>query len=137
VQVPADLRIVDSAQLTIVEAVLTGESEPVLKQSASIRCKSRPSLGDRKNQAYMSSLVAKGRGIGVVTNTGVTTEVGKISSMVFGASITRTPLQIKLAWLGKVLVCVAVVSCAVIITIGLVQVSRACQTEPQSTASMF
>lgn len=119
--VPADLHLVECAQLNIVEAVLTGESEPILKQSTPIRCKTRPSLGDRKNQAYMSSLVTKGRGFGVVTNTGVTTEVGKISSMVFSATTIRTPLQVKLAWLGKVLVAVAICACAVIVGIGLAQ----------------
>ncbi|MBE5751871.1 MAG: calcium-translocating P-type ATPase, PMCA-type [Clostridiales bacterium] len=103
--VPADGRVLESASLKIEEAALTGESVPVEKIVDAIRVndgKDVP-LGDRKNMVYMGSTVVYGRGVAVVTATGMDTEMGKIAGALAQAEEGKTPLQIKLGQLSKVL----------------------------------
>ncbi|KAI9221588.1 hypothetical protein BC828DRAFT_404786 [Blastocladiella britannica] len=118
--VPADLRIIESAQLEVIEAVLTGEPLGVLKSPDAIRHSSRRMpLGDCKGNAFMATLVAKGRGKGVVVRVGESTEVGKIAAAITSQPHAPTPIQIKLDKLGKVLVVVAFLLCALVVVIGL------------------
>ena len=104
--VPADGRILESASLKIEEAALTGESVPVDKIVEAIKlgenAKDVP-LGDRKNMVYMGSTVVYGRGVVVITATGMDTEMGKIADALAQAEEGKTPLQIKMAQLSKVL----------------------------------
>jgi Ca2+-transporting ATPase len=111
--VPADMRLIESASLRIEEAALTGESVPVEKSVAAIE---KPDLviGDRINMGFMGSVVTYGRGMGVVTGTGMNTEVGKIAGYLTKHEAEDTPLQKKLGEMGKYL-SVAVVIIAVII----------------------
>jgi Ca2+-transporting ATPase len=102
--VPADARVFESASLKIEEAALTGESVPVNKRTAVLESENNEvALGDRKNMVYMGSSVAYGRGQAVVVATGMDTEMGKIADAIAQAEEGRTPLQIKLAQLSKVL----------------------------------
>ena len=103
--VPADGRILESASLKIEEAALTGESVPVEKYIELLNLEGGGDvpLGDRKNMVYMGSTVVYGRGAAVVTATGMGTEMGKIATALDAAGNSQTPLQRKLAQLGKVL----------------------------------
>ncbi|MBP3905628.1 MAG: HAD-IC family P-type ATPase, partial [Peptostreptococcaceae bacterium] len=97
--VPADGRIVDSQSLKIVEGMLTGESEPVLKYTDEIS--EDVGLGDQRNMAFSGSMVVYGRGTVVVTGTGMNTEMGKIAGLLENAENKQTPLQNKLEDFGK------------------------------------
>ena len=103
--VPADGRILESASMKIEEAALTGESVPVDKIADVIGSKDGKEvpLGDRKNMVYMGSTVVYGRGVVVVTQTGMDTEMGKIAGALADAQEGKTPLQLKLAQLSKIL----------------------------------
>lgn len=116
--VPADLRIVESANLKSQEASLTGESVPVDKDTEVIEDE-KVSLGDRKNMLFSSSLITYGRGKGVVVETGMNTEVGKIAKIINDTEGTETPLQTKLNKLGKTLGIAALAICVVIFVIGI------------------
>ncbi|KAG0376659.1 P-type ATPase [Mortierella sp. AD032] len=112
--VPADLRLAEVSQLEIIESILTGESVAVNKDPKEIKTLTRKlPLGDCKGNAFMATVVAKGRGKGIVVRTGKLTEMGKISAAITGAPKTLTPVQRKLAGLGKLLVVAALVLCAV------------------------
>ncbi|KAG0291052.1 P-type ATPase [Linnemannia gamsii] len=112
--VPADLRLAEVSQLEIIESILTGESVAVNKDPKEIKTSTRKlPLGDCKGNAFMATVVAKGRGKGIVVRTGHSTEMGKISAAIASAPKILTPVQRKLAMLGKVLVVVALVLCAV------------------------
>src|SRR5699024_2921624 len=100
------------------EASLTGESVPVEKHTNSID-KEDVSLGDRDNMLFSSSLITYGRGKGIVVETGMNTEVGKIAGIINDTIETETPLQKKLNKLGKTLGIAALVICAIIFAIGL------------------
>lgn len=100
--VPADMRLLEINSLKIEEAALTGESVPVEKELIILEDEETP-IGDRLNMAYQNSNVTYGRGLGVVTNTGMSTEVGKIASMIAQADETETPLKRNLNRLSKVL----------------------------------
>ena len=121
--VPADGRIIQSASLKIEEAALTGESVPVSKF---IQClelgeaKDIP-LGDRSNMAYMGSTVAYGRGIAVITATGMDTEMGKIADALARAGDGETPLQIKLGQLSKVLTWLVLGVCVLVFAVQLLR----------------
>lgn len=103
--VPADCRIFESASLKVEEAALTGESVPVSKSVEALQTEKDGDvpLGDRKNMAYMGSVVVYGRGKAVVVATGMDTEMGKIADAIATAEEGQTPLQKKLAQLSKVL----------------------------------
>lgn len=116
--VPADLRIIEAVNLKSQEASLTGESVPVEKNTNIIE-KEKVGIGDRTNMLFSSSLITYGRGKGIVVETGMKTEVGKIAGMINEVEDTETPLQQKLNKLGKVLGIAAIVICIVIFFIGL------------------
>ena len=116
--VPADIRIIDAVNLKAQEASLTGESVPVEKDAATIE-NEEVSLGDRTNMLFSSSLVTYGRGKGIVVETGMNTEVGKIATIINDTVSTQTPLQIKLNKLGKTLGIAALAICVVIFIIGI------------------
>ncbi len=115
--VPADLRLVESVNLKIQEAALTGESLPVDKTIATIA--DDVPIGDRTNMAFSSCSVTYGRGMGVVIATGESTEVGKIAAMIKSVPDMRTPMQIRLDKLGKTLAVISLIVCVVIFIIGL------------------
>lgn len=116
--IPADLRITEAVNLKSQEAALTGESVPVDKISDTIEDENI-GIGDRKNLLFSSSLITYGRGKGIVVETGMKTEVGKIAEMINETEDEATPLQVKLNNLGKTLGIVALVICAVIFFVGL------------------
>ena len=118
--IPADLRIVEAVNLKSQEASLTGESVPVEKNSDKID-REDIGIGDRVNMLFSSSLVTYGRGKGIVVETGMTTEVGKIAGMINSTEKQETPLQQKLNKLGKTLGIVALAICAFIFVVGLIQ----------------
>ncbi|MBQ3920936.1 MAG: HAD-IC family P-type ATPase, partial [Firmicutes bacterium] len=121
--VPADGRLIESASLKIEEAALTGESVPVNKFIDIINlgeARDIP-LGDRKNMAYMGSTVVYGRGAMVVTATGMDTEMGKIADALSKAEEGKTPLQIKLAELSKILTKLVLAICVVIFAVGVIR----------------
>lgn len=118
--IPADLRLVESSNLKIEEASLTGESVPVEKDS-NVFFEEEVSLGDRKNMAYMSTAVTYGRGKGVVVGTGHDTEIGNIATMIQSFEDEVTPLQKQLNQLGKVLGITTIIICIAVFGIGLLQ----------------
>lgn len=118
--VPADLRIIEAINLKAEEASLTGESVPVEKQALVIE-ETEVAIGDRINMLFSSSLITYGRGKGIVVETGMNTEVGRIAGMLSETESKDTPLQSKLNNLGKTLGIVALVICVVIFAIGLIQ----------------
>ncbi len=116
--VPADLRLVVSVNLKIEEASLTGESVPVEKNAGVVLDKEIP-LGDRKNTAFMGTLITYGRGKGLVTGTGMNTQIGLIAEMIQSFEDEDTPLQKKLEHLGKVLGTACLAICAFVFIYGL------------------
>ena len=100
--VPADMRLIEAASLKIEEAALTGESFPVEKDITET-VDAEAGIGDRVNMCYQNSNVTYGRGTGVVTNTGMYTEVGKIADMLANADESQTPLKQSLEQLSKTL----------------------------------
>ncbi len=105
-RVPADGRILTSAGLDVEESSLTGESVPVTKQANTVVDPASP-VGDRVNMVYMGTLVTRGKGEVLVTETGMSTEMGKIAGLMQQSEESLTPLQRRLDQLGKVLVWVA------------------------------
>jgi len=118
--VPADMRLTQVAQLQINEAALTGESQPIDKISAPLE-QSTTSVGDRLNMVYKSTIVTRGRAEGLVTATGMQTEIGKIAALLSEEETTKTPLQKRLARFGKRLAILILCICAVIFVTGLLQ----------------
>jgi Ca2+-transporting ATPase len=118
--IPADLRLIESVNLRVDEAALTGESVSVQKNSlANVAAES--SLGDRKNTAFRGTVVTYGRGKGVVTETGMSTELGKIAELLSVVENEQTPLQKALDQLGKTLGWACLVVCAIVFVTGLIQ----------------
>ena len=124
--IPADLRIIEAINLKAQESSLTGESVPVEKNTEAIENK-ETGIGDCTNMLFSSSLITYGRGKGIVVETGMTTEVGKIAGMMNQTEKQETPLQQKLNQLGKTLGIVALIICAVIFVVGLMQGKEAIQ----------
>ena len=118
--VPADMRLVEAVNLKIDEASLTGESHPVDKTAQVVLDKDVP-IGDRVNTAYMGTLVTYGRGKGLVTATGMETEIGLIARMIQSYDEEETPLQKRLAELGATLSTLALTVCALVFVIGLLR----------------
>jgi Ca2+-transporting ATPase len=116
--IPADVRLVESINLRIEEAALTGESVAVEK-SAAARLEADIPLGDRKNTAFMGTLVTRGRGRGVVVATGMHTQMGLIAQMLQNVETEPTPLQNRLDELGKQLGTVALVICAAVFLVAV------------------
>ncbi|MCI0458985.1 MAG: HAD-IC family P-type ATPase [Gemmataceae bacterium] len=119
-RVPADGRVVQSVQLQVEEAPLTGESHAVTKTVDALPDERAP-LGDRQNMAYLGTAVTDGRGRLLVTATGMSTEVGRIGTLIEGAAGRDTPLERKLEQLGRLLIVVVLVLCAVIVLVGWVR----------------
>ena len=121
--VPADARILECASLKIEEAALTGESVPVDKKDGVLTASEGGdvALGDRKNMVFMGSTVVYGRGKAVVTATGMDTEMGKIADALAQAEEGKTPLQIKLAGLSKILTYLVIGICVVIFAVQLIR----------------
>ena len=118
--IPADLRVIEAVNLKTQESSLTGESVPVEKTTKTIE-KTDVGIGDRTNMLFSSSLITYGRGKGIVVQTGMNTEVGKIAGMLDNTEKQITPLQEKLNKLGKTLGIAALAICAFIFIIGLIQ----------------
>lgn len=116
--VPADVRIIESVNLRIQEAALTGESEPIEKETEPID-RDDVSLGDRLNMGYMGTQVSYGRGLAVVTGTGMNTELGKIANLLQEVKSDQTPLQQKLDTVGKQLAVAGVVVALLVLGIGI------------------
>lgn len=114
--VPADLRLIESVNLNIEEASLTGESLAVKKNAILLLTDDAP-LGDRKNSAFMGTTVSYGRGRGIVTSTGMNTQLGQIAEMLQNVETEETPLQKRLNELGKSLSIVALVLVAMVFVI--------------------
>ncbi len=121
--VPADARIIECASLKIEEAALTGESVPVTKDIERLAGDERGdvSLGDRRNMVFSGSTVVYGRGKAVVTATGMDTEMGKIADALTQAKDGKTPLQVKLSELSKVLTKLVIGICIVIFAINIIR----------------
>lgn len=126
--VPADLRLLESQGLKIEESALTGESVPVEKEADFVPGEGGRGdaygeipLGDRRNMAYMSTLVTSGRGLGMVCATGMETEIGRIAAMIHENKAELTPLQKKLGELGKLLSFLSLGLCVLLFLIALIQ----------------
>ncbi|MGR5168330.1 cation-translocating P-type ATPase [Vibrio astriarenae] len=115
---PADVRIIESNRLTVDEAALTGESEPVNKQCEVIEDET-VGLGDQKNMGFMTTIVTTGTGLAVVTSTGMETEVGHIADMMNQTEETKTPMQERMDTIALALLVVALVVVAIVCAIGL------------------
>ena len=119
--VPADLRLIDSANLQIEESALTGESVPSEKSASEIYTNLKTPLGDQSNMAFMSTIATYGRGEGIVVATGMNTEIGKIAQILDEDNNELTPLQVRLEELGKTLGYIAIGICILIFAIALIQ----------------
>ena len=121
--VPADARILECASMKIEEAALTGESVPVDKKDGTLTAgeSGDVALGDRKNMVFMGSTVVYGRGKAVVVATGMDTEMGKIADALAQAEEGKTPLQIKLAGLSKILTYLVIGICVIIFAVQLLR----------------
>jgi P-type Ca2+ transporter type 2C len=117
--IPADLRLLEAVNLRVEEASLTGESLPVQKNAATVLEKNVP-LGDRKNTAFMGTVVNYGRGRGVVTSTGMHTQLGLIATMLQNVDTEETPLQRRLDQLGKSLSIGSLILVGVVFVVALI-----------------
>jgi Ca2+-transporting ATPase len=115
--VPADVRLLDAVNLRVDEAALTGESVPVQKNAA-VSLEADIPIGDRKNTAFLGTLVSYGRGKGIVVSTGMLTQIGLIAEMLQAVEQEPTPLQRRLDQLGKMLGWAALSICALVFLVG-------------------
>jgi Ca2+-transporting ATPase len=116
--IPADLRLFESVNLKVDESILTGESVPVEKDS-SVTLNEQTAIGDRVNSCFMSTIVTYGRGKGIITKTGMQTEMGKIAGMLSAIEDEMTPLQIRIDKLGKLLGLFSLIVVGIIFIVGL------------------
>lgn len=119
--IPCDLRLLETANLKIEESTLTGESVPVDKDASLVLVTENVPLGDQKNMLFMSTLATYGRGVGIAVSTGMNTQIGKIAKMLDEKTDDETPLQKRLAELGKYLGIGALLICALMFTVGVLQ----------------
>ena len=119
--VPADIRLINTYNLKIEEASLTGETEAVEKDENILFENEKVALGDRINMAFASTAVVNGHAEGIVTNIGMGTEVGKIANMIIKNEAPTTPIQKKLEEVGKVLGIACIAICALIFLIGIIK----------------
>lgn len=117
--IPADARLIQSSSLKSEESALTGESVPSEKDAYAEISADAP-LGDRTNMVFSGCSITYGTALAVVTATGMDTEMGKIANLLEGEAETQTPLQQKLAQLGKYLGFMALGACAIIFVIGII-----------------
>ena len=121
-QIPADLRLTRTSGLKVEESALTGESVPIEKSAGYLAPSDRETaLGDRRNMAYMSTIVINGRGEGIVTATGMNTQIGKIAAMIDESQQELTPLQKRLGELGTLLSILSLFLCGALFLIALIQ----------------
>ena len=118
--VPADLRLAVAAQLRVDESMLTGESQPVDKETAAITEESA-AIGDRIDMAFKGTVITHGRGEGIVIATGMRTELGRVADLVEKAEDTLTPLQRRLKRLASQLAVIILALCTVIFGVGLLR----------------
>ena len=118
--VPADARLLESVNMRVQEAVLTGESEAVEKDPAPL-AEANPPLGDRINSVYMGTIVSYGRGTALVTDTGMKTQLGKIADLLQSVGSEKTPLQRRLEQLARGLAFAALGLVAVVFVLGLLR----------------
>ncbi len=118
--VPADGRLIEAVNLSVSEAALTGESQPVDKITEAIERDKLP-IGDRLNMVYSGTIVTKGRGKAIVTSTGNETELGKIAKMLSEMEEEQTPLQKNLERLGKQIGVIVLAICAIVFVVGLLE----------------
>jgi len=118
--IPSDVRLIEAVNLRIDEAALTGESVPVQKE-AHLSLEADAPLGDRKNVAFMGTVVTYGRGQGVVVNTGMSTQIGLIAEMLQSVEQEQTPLQKRLDQLGRMLGWAALAVCGLVFVVGWVR----------------
>ncbi len=117
--VPADSRLIESANLRVQEASLTGESQPVEKDPSALGEAEVP-LGDRHNMLFMGTAVTYGRGLAVVAETGMRTQLGRIAELIQTVASDKTPLQRRMAEVGKVLLAVAAIVMTIAFIIGAI-----------------
>jgi Ca2+-transporting ATPase len=115
--VPADIRLIESSNLKIQEASLTGESVPVEKDAKQLYNQKIP-LGDRKNMCYSSSIVTYGNGVGIVVAIGMKTEIGQIAKMLSEQKEQETPMKKKLNKVGKILSIVGAITAIIVLAVG-------------------
>ena len=116
--VPADMRIIESLRCKIDESALTGEPDAIMKTSELME--KDTILAERKNMAYMGTVMSSGRGTGIVVRTGMLTELGKIASDIASAETPKTPLELKLESLGKFLTYIAFVVAVLLISLKVI-----------------
>jgi P-type Ca2+ transporter type 2C len=119
-RVSADIRLLKTSGLQIEESALTGESVPALKHNNHLIGSELP-LGDQGNMAFMGTMVTRGTGEGIVTGTGMNTEMGKIAHLIQTAENLATPLQMKLEQLGKILIALALLLTILVVLAGVLQ----------------
>ncbi|MFK3939681.1 calcium-translocating P-type ATPase, SERCA-type [Alkalihalobacillus sp. NPDC078783] len=119
-RIGADIRLLQTNELRVDEASLTGESVPVHKKSQSLQSEDME-IGDQENMLFMGTMVTQGNGQGIVVGTGMKTEMGKIAHLLQTTETLVTPLQLRLEQLGKMLIAVALLLTALVVVIGLLQ----------------